>query len=349
MKPCLWPIHAADGSLVTRGFPAAPREGERVDHPHHVGLWFNFGNVNGLECAQAQLQPLHSQQCTRARSQHPPPAPAASGTTLRPSRSPSGRSSARSGSSPSSSQRAGRPPAGCTPYLIGSAQTARSTCLSGPSTPSQARLTAVCVPHPRAIVLRHAAPVRGASVRLTGDISPLPSLDPGRQIDRVTKLTAGRGVAVFKDDKEGTLGLRVCRELEVRSHSRTEPLSSACRVGWCSGLNARPAASAAPVNRGRGVHRRSRPRDQGGQDGHHRRHGAVPVGRGQDWRRRLGNPSRLGQPGRGDRPRGCRSAPAALSDSPPVVHVACMVYGPRCSGPRGLTFTCICASVMPQR
>jgi hypothetical protein len=26
-----------------------PRPGERIDHPHHVGLWFNYENVNGLD------------------------------------------------------------------------------------------------------------------------------------------------------------------------------------------------------------------------------------------------------------------------------------------------------------
>src|SRR2546430_8598162 len=25
------------------------RQGERVDHPHHVGLWLNHGDVNGLD------------------------------------------------------------------------------------------------------------------------------------------------------------------------------------------------------------------------------------------------------------------------------------------------------------
>ena len=34
---------------MTRGFPLEPRKGERVDHPHHVGLWFNYGDVNGLD------------------------------------------------------------------------------------------------------------------------------------------------------------------------------------------------------------------------------------------------------------------------------------------------------------
>lgn len=48
-KPFLFPIHAPNGSVVTRGFPISPRKGERVDHPHHIGLWFNHGNVNGLD------------------------------------------------------------------------------------------------------------------------------------------------------------------------------------------------------------------------------------------------------------------------------------------------------------
>jgi len=48
-KPILFPVHAPDGTLVTRGYPIAPRAKERVDHPHHVGLWLNFGDVNGYD------------------------------------------------------------------------------------------------------------------------------------------------------------------------------------------------------------------------------------------------------------------------------------------------------------
>jgi Family of unknown function (DUF6807)/3-keto-disaccharide hydrolase len=48
-KPVLYPIRTASGTLVTRGFPLDPRPGERVDHPHHIGLWFNHGDVNGLD------------------------------------------------------------------------------------------------------------------------------------------------------------------------------------------------------------------------------------------------------------------------------------------------------------
>ena len=48
-KPVLYPIVAAGDLKVTRGFPRDPRPGERVDHPHHVGYWFNYGDVNGLD------------------------------------------------------------------------------------------------------------------------------------------------------------------------------------------------------------------------------------------------------------------------------------------------------------
>src|SRR5689334_7663267 len=48
-KPVLYPIRDAQGTLVTRGWPMDPRPGERVDHPHHVGLWLNYENVNGID------------------------------------------------------------------------------------------------------------------------------------------------------------------------------------------------------------------------------------------------------------------------------------------------------------
>jgi hypothetical protein len=48
-KPVLYPLRTVKGTLVTRGFPLDPRPGERVDHPHHVGLWFNHGDVNGFD------------------------------------------------------------------------------------------------------------------------------------------------------------------------------------------------------------------------------------------------------------------------------------------------------------
>src|SRR5207244_2138059 len=48
-KPVLYPLRAASGTLVTRGWPFDPRPGERVDHPHHVGLWFDYGDLNGID------------------------------------------------------------------------------------------------------------------------------------------------------------------------------------------------------------------------------------------------------------------------------------------------------------
>jgi hypothetical protein len=48
-KPTLWPIRAANGAVITRAFPMEAKAGERSDHPHHVGLWFNHGDVNGFD------------------------------------------------------------------------------------------------------------------------------------------------------------------------------------------------------------------------------------------------------------------------------------------------------------
>src|SRR5262245_49746008 len=48
-KPVLDPIRSATGTIVTRGWPLNPRPGERVDHPHHVGLWLNHESVNGVD------------------------------------------------------------------------------------------------------------------------------------------------------------------------------------------------------------------------------------------------------------------------------------------------------------
>lgn len=48
-KPILFPILTAKGTPLSRGYPLVPRPGERVDHPHHVGHWLNYGHVNGLD------------------------------------------------------------------------------------------------------------------------------------------------------------------------------------------------------------------------------------------------------------------------------------------------------------
>ena len=46
-KPVLFPLRTAGGVIVTRGFPARPPE--RTDHPHQVGLWLTYENVNGFD------------------------------------------------------------------------------------------------------------------------------------------------------------------------------------------------------------------------------------------------------------------------------------------------------------
>ncbi|MBN2290076.1 MAG: PmoA family protein [Candidatus Glassbacteria bacterium] len=46
-KPVLYPLRTSDGRVVTRSFPVEMVPGERVDHPHHLSCWFNYGDVNG--------------------------------------------------------------------------------------------------------------------------------------------------------------------------------------------------------------------------------------------------------------------------------------------------------------
>ncbi|MGC1618570.1 MAG: PmoA family protein [Candidatus Acidiferrum sp.] len=48
-KPVLYPLRTAEGTIITRGYPLERRAGERIDHPHHAGLWFNYENVNGID------------------------------------------------------------------------------------------------------------------------------------------------------------------------------------------------------------------------------------------------------------------------------------------------------------
>jgi hypothetical protein len=46
-KPVFYPIFASTGTEITRGFPVSPKPGERADHPHQIGMWLTYGNVNG--------------------------------------------------------------------------------------------------------------------------------------------------------------------------------------------------------------------------------------------------------------------------------------------------------------
>ncbi|MCU0326263.1 MAG: PmoA family protein, partial [Spirosomaceae bacterium] len=46
-KAVLYPVRSPKGTLVTRGWPLDPRASERIDHPHHVGIWLNYEDANG--------------------------------------------------------------------------------------------------------------------------------------------------------------------------------------------------------------------------------------------------------------------------------------------------------------
>lgn len=48
-KPYFWPIVGPTGKPVTRHYPLEKFAGETEDHPHHRGLWFTHGEMNGVD------------------------------------------------------------------------------------------------------------------------------------------------------------------------------------------------------------------------------------------------------------------------------------------------------------
>jgi len=46
-KPVLYPVHTPSGIAVNRSYPLDEMEGESTDHPHHVGIFFTYDEVNG--------------------------------------------------------------------------------------------------------------------------------------------------------------------------------------------------------------------------------------------------------------------------------------------------------------
>lgn len=46
-RPYLHPLRSASGTIVNRSFPAGQLPGETTDHPHHAGLFYGHGDVNG--------------------------------------------------------------------------------------------------------------------------------------------------------------------------------------------------------------------------------------------------------------------------------------------------------------
>lgn len=47
-RPYLHPLRTASGKIVNRSFPAGQLPGETIDHPHHAGLFYGHGDVNGF-------------------------------------------------------------------------------------------------------------------------------------------------------------------------------------------------------------------------------------------------------------------------------------------------------------
>ncbi len=47
-RPYLHPLRTASGRIVNRSFPAGELPGETTDHPHHAGLFYGHGDVNGF-------------------------------------------------------------------------------------------------------------------------------------------------------------------------------------------------------------------------------------------------------------------------------------------------------------
>ena len=49
-KPILYPVMGPGGVPMTRNYPMKKDvKGEASDHPHHKSLWYNHGNVNGVD------------------------------------------------------------------------------------------------------------------------------------------------------------------------------------------------------------------------------------------------------------------------------------------------------------
>lgn len=150
-KPVLYPLRTSTGLVVTRGWPLEPRPGERVDHPHHVGLWLNYENVNGLDFWN-------------------------NSDAIKPADAPK----------------------------MGTIIHRSATAKSGDGEGSL-DVTADWVDSQGAVLLHEATRY---VFRATSDI---------RAIDRTTTLTATDRRVDFPDAKDGMLGLRVRRELELPS------------------------------------------------------------------------------------------------------------------------------------
>lgn len=167
-KPVLYPLRTAKGAVATRGYPLEPRPGERVDHPHQAGLWFNYGNVNGVDFWN--------------NSDAIPPADAPKMGTIRQARIVSAKNGVEAG---------------------------------------ELEVETEWLNFERKVMLRE----RTRFVFSGGA--------EWRSVVRVTTLTAADEKLVFHDDKEGLMGMRVARALEMPSN---EPLVFTDDLGRPTGV-----------------------------------------------------------------------------------------------------------------
>ncbi len=151
-KPILFPLRSALGAIVTRGFPLEPRPGERVDHPHHAGLWFNYGSVNGIDFWN-------------------------NSSAIKPEDKPK----------------------------MGSIFQGAILQASGGAKEGKLEVETDWKTVKREILLKERTLFIFRGTRTS------------RTIDRITTLTAQENKVVFEDDKEGLMGMRVARSLEMPS------------------------------------------------------------------------------------------------------------------------------------
>ena len=151
-KPVLYPLKTASGITVTRGFPLDKRGNERTDHPHHVGLWFNYESVNGLDFWNNSFN------------------------------IPADKKS-----------------------KYGWIRNVKVVNVKEGNTQGTLNYTANWENQDKTVLMKEAT-----SFIFSGT-------DDSRTIDRITTLTAQKDTVYFKDIKDGMLGIRVTKELELPS------------------------------------------------------------------------------------------------------------------------------------
>ncbi len=189
-KPVLYPIYAPDGQLITRGFPLAQRPGEPVDHPHHLGLWFNYENVNGLDFWNNSyaIPTAKKSRYGWIRTDS-----VFAGPDFNATDSKGGRVRARRPIIP----------------LAHAAAHSRHASASADSSTGTLRYAARWTDQQNHVLLHEVTTYRFSATRQE------------RIIDRTTVLTADIDIS-FPDAKDGMLGLRVTKELQIPSNTPGE-------------------------------------------------------------------------------------------------------------------------------